>query len=147
MIVKRLRTKKGWSQDHLATLTGLSLRTIQRVEAGRSASMETVNSLSAVFETDITQFTEEINVIDKNAEYWKEAPLWVRLGVWGIRKRSTALKYEIFCALVGLIGFIGYFHLFGDLYDALFTYAFILWGPAYWYAVSIRWIDNNKLWL
>jgi transcriptional regulator with XRE-family HTH domain len=76
MIVKRLRTKKGWSQDHLATLTGLSLRTIQRVEAGRSASMETVNSLSAVFETDITQFTEEINVIDKDAESWKEAPLW-----------------------------------------------------------------------
>jgi|AntRauTorckE6833_2_1112554.scaffolds.fasta_scaffold159393_1 transcriptional regulator with XRE-family HTH domain len=31
MIVKRLRTKNGWSQDHLATLSGLSLRTIQLI--------------------------------------------------------------------------------------------------------------------
>ena len=71
MIIKTLRKKRRWSQDHLATLSGLSLRTIQRVEAGHAASMETINSLSSVFETDITKLTEEIDVIDKDAEAWK----------------------------------------------------------------------------
>jgi transcriptional regulator with XRE-family HTH domain len=141
MIVKRLRTKNGWSQDQLATLTGLSLRTIQRVEAGRAASMETINSLSSVFETDITKFTEEIEVIDKDAESWKEVPLWVRAGVWGIRKRSAILKWEISCLVFGFVGLIG------TRFDPSFAYLFIFWGAAYWYAVSIRWIDNSKLWL
>lgn len=141
MIVKKLRTKKNWSQDHLATLCGLSLRTIQRVEAGHSASIETVKSLSSVFETDITKFTEEINVIDKDAESWKEAPLWVRMGVWGIRKRKTVLEYEIACFVLGGIGFVA-----GIFKPELLPFGAI-WGAAYWYAVSIRWIDNNKLWL
>jgi len=31
--VKTLREAKAWSQDHLAQVSGVSLRTIQRVEA------------------------------------------------------------------------------------------------------------------
>lgn len=141
MIVKRLRTKNGWSQDHLATITGLSLRTIQRVEAGHAASIETLNSLSSVFRIDITKFTEEIDVIDKEGESWKEAPVWVRVGVWGIRNRKTVLKYELGCFLFGLIGFIGM------QFSPVFAFLLAFWGAAYWYAVSIRWIDNSKLWL
>ncbi|WP_428831123.1 helix-turn-helix domain-containing protein, partial [Campylobacter coli] len=30
MIVRKLRLQRGWSQDQLATMTGLSVRTIQR---------------------------------------------------------------------------------------------------------------------
>ncbi|MGM0630193.1 MAG: helix-turn-helix domain-containing protein [Pseudomonadota bacterium] len=141
MIIKKLRKKRRWSQDHLATLSGLSLRTIQRVEAGHAASMETINSLSSVFETDITNLTEEIDVIDKDAETWKETPLWVRMGVWGIRKRSTVLKWELICFFIGCLGLVGvYFHPFLVMF-------LVFWGSAYWYAVSIRWIDSKKLWL
>lgn len=32
MIVRKLRLQRGWSQEQLATLTGLSVRTIQRIE-------------------------------------------------------------------------------------------------------------------
>lgn len=141
MIVKRLRKKNGWSQDQLATLSGLSLRTIQRIEAGHPASMETINSLSSVFETDITKFTEEIEVIDKSSEVWKEAPLWVRAGIWGVRKRSTVLRWEIACALVGLIGMIGL------KFNPAFAPILAFWAAAYWFAITVRWIDNNKLWL
>lgn len=59
MIVKKLRDKKGWSQEHLAVISGLSLRTIQRVEAGNSASVETLKSLASVFELDISKLTEK----------------------------------------------------------------------------------------
>ncbi|MDH5433180.1 MAG: helix-turn-helix domain-containing protein, partial [Gammaproteobacteria bacterium] len=37
MIVKRLRDKKNWSQEQLAIMTGLSTRTIQRIESGNKA--------------------------------------------------------------------------------------------------------------
>ncbi len=59
MSVKTLRLEKGWSQEHLAQISGLSLRTIQRIESGQRAGIETKNCLSAVFETDISNIIEE----------------------------------------------------------------------------------------
>ena len=35
--IRRLREERAWSQEHLATVAGLSLRTIQRVEAAPRA--------------------------------------------------------------------------------------------------------------
>ncbi|WP_309247253.1 helix-turn-helix transcriptional regulator [Shewanella sp. VB17] len=34
MIVRKLRLQRGWSQEHLSQLSGLSVRTIQRIERG-----------------------------------------------------------------------------------------------------------------
>ena len=59
MIVRKLRLRKGWSQDQLAELTDVSVRTIQRIERGHKPSLETANALAAVFEVDVTTFLEE----------------------------------------------------------------------------------------
>src|SRR5579872_2537673 len=52
MIVRKLRLQRGWTQEHLAELTGLSVRSIQRFERGQSSSLETLNALAAVFQVD-----------------------------------------------------------------------------------------------
>ena len=54
MLVQKLRLQRGWSQQQLAELSGLSVRTIQRVENGQPASTETLKSLASVFETDFS---------------------------------------------------------------------------------------------
>ena len=59
MIVRKLRLRKGWSQDQLAELADVSVRTIQRIERGHKPSLETANALAAVFEVDVTTFLEE----------------------------------------------------------------------------------------
>lgn len=43
MIVKKLRDKNRWSQEQLAEFSGLNVRTIQLVESGQKASLETLN--------------------------------------------------------------------------------------------------------
>ena len=48
-LVKTLREAKAWSQDHLAQVSGLSLRTIQRVEADGTASAETKMAIASAF--------------------------------------------------------------------------------------------------
>ena len=53
MIVRKLRLQRGWSQEQLAQLTGLSVRTIQRIERGQKAGLESMKSLAAVFEIDL----------------------------------------------------------------------------------------------
>lgn len=51
-VIKRLRVERRWSQEHLAKAAGLGLRTIQRLEAQGSASIETTQALAAVFNVD-----------------------------------------------------------------------------------------------
>lgn len=52
MLIQKLRLQRGWSQQQLADLSGLSTRTIQRLENGHPASVESLKSLAAVFEVD-----------------------------------------------------------------------------------------------
>ena len=75
MIVKKLREQKHWSQEQLSILSGISIRTIQRIESGNRASLESLKSLAAVFDTDIETLQKEIIVIDKSTEEWKAKPL------------------------------------------------------------------------
>lgn len=51
-LVKKLRTAKNWSQEQLSEACGLSLRTIQRLENGGNASLESVRALAAAFGID-----------------------------------------------------------------------------------------------
>jgi transcriptional regulator with XRE-family HTH domain len=48
--LRSLREQRGWSQEQLADVSGLSARTIQRVEATGAASLETRMALAAALE-------------------------------------------------------------------------------------------------
>jgi transcriptional regulator with XRE-family HTH domain len=47
------RERRAWSQEHLATVSGLGLRTIQRIEKTGAASFESARALAAVFQVDV----------------------------------------------------------------------------------------------
>jgi len=51
-LLRELRLQRGMSQETLAEAAGLSTRTVQRLERGGLASMETAMALAAVFDTD-----------------------------------------------------------------------------------------------
>ncbi len=59
MILRKLRLDKGWSQEQLAEISGVSTRTIQRIERGKTASLETLKCLASVFETDLQTLRED----------------------------------------------------------------------------------------
>lgn len=52
MLIQKLRLQHGWSQEQLADLSGLSTRTVQRLERGLPASMESLKAIAAVFNVD-----------------------------------------------------------------------------------------------
>jgi len=56
-LIRRLRTQRHWSQEQLAEASGLNLRTIQRLEAGGRASLESVRALASVFEVEAAALT------------------------------------------------------------------------------------------
>lgn len=49
-MIRQLRADRGWTQQQLAEIADLSLRTIQRVENQGVASNESVSALAAVLE-------------------------------------------------------------------------------------------------
>lgn len=52
-LILQLRQARSWSQEELATVTGLNLRTIQRIENEATASLQSKKALAAVFDIDI----------------------------------------------------------------------------------------------
>ncbi len=46
-LVQKLRLQRGWSQEQLAELSGLSVRTIQRLERGQPASVVSLKDNAA----------------------------------------------------------------------------------------------------
>ena len=51
--VRELRNNKGWSQEQLSVSSGLSLRTIQRIESEGKTSRESKVCLAATFDIDL----------------------------------------------------------------------------------------------
>ena len=66
MLIRKLRIEKGWSQETLAEISDLSVRTIQRIERGGNASLETLSALAAVFEVDIATLATETSMYKQN---------------------------------------------------------------------------------
>ncbi len=55
--VKHLRLQRAWSQEQLAELAGVSVRTIQRIENGDRPALETLSALAAVFEVNVAEIS------------------------------------------------------------------------------------------
>lgn len=51
--IKRWREERQWSQEHVADLAGIGLRTIQRIENGEPASQDSLKALAAAYNVDV----------------------------------------------------------------------------------------------
>ena len=79
-------------------------------------------------------------MIDKSDSSWTSSPVWVKVGLWLINSRKTALAFETFSVIVALVSFVVAFWFFPAMIGLVF------FGSAYWYAAAIRWADNRGLW-
>lgn len=52
-LIREERKRRAWSQEHLASVAGLGLRTVQRIESSGNASLESVSALASVLEVSI----------------------------------------------------------------------------------------------
>ena len=50
--IKRWREERHWSQEHLADLAGVGIRTVQRIENGEQASRDTIMAIAAAFNVE-----------------------------------------------------------------------------------------------
>lgn len=78
MVLKPIRISRHLSQDQLAMMSGLNVRTIQRIESGSKASSESLKCLAAALEVDIETLTQETYAMEKNTDNWQQLPLFLK---------------------------------------------------------------------
>ncbi len=98
--IKRWREERMWSQEHLADLAGIGLRTVQRIENGGNASQDSVMALAAAFNVDVVAITmnpeAEAAISAQNSLDEKAAT--VRLSFW-IHLASWVIGMAVFAAI------------------------------------------------
>ena len=79
MILKQLRLSQNLSQEQLARMSGLNVRTIQRIESGANASLESQKCLAAALNVDLDTLNQENIMIDKHSDNWKALPIFLKI--------------------------------------------------------------------
>ncbi|ATC94812.1 DUF4177 domain-containing protein [Pseudoalteromonas tunicata] len=94
-LVLEIRLRRAWTQEQLSQFSGLSHRTIQRVEKEATGSLETKKALAATFEIDITDLDyEEVPVMKKYEYKTVEVPFKMSLFKSGTPDIQNLLNAE-----------------------------------------------------
>ncbi|MBT8106746.1 MAG: helix-turn-helix domain-containing protein [Gammaproteobacteria bacterium] len=146
MILKQLRISRHLSQEQLAQMSGLNVRTIQRIESGHNASLESLKCLAAALEVDVSTLKQEKFVMDRDSGNWSRLPFWLKCWFFfnflsirttrGVANRIRFLSHVsgfVFCAL----GFVSEAALAGGL---------IMLANAYWFSLLMRQGDKYGIW-
>ncbi|WP_343221968.1 helix-turn-helix transcriptional regulator [Pseudoalteromonas sp. MMG024] len=111
--LKSLRESRCWSQQALSEFSGLSLRTIQRIEAKSVASKESIKCLAAVYEVPVQSLCVSDSAIGESSAEIDETQL---------QKRSTQSKLKLkrmyiqfaFVFACHMFGFLGIFFAYDE---------------------------------
>lgn len=74
--IRDLRLQHGWTQQQLADICDLSLRTIQRVELHGIASLETCKALAGAFDIERSKLELPAETAPDQAVVTRTVPWW-----------------------------------------------------------------------
>ncbi|MDF2178170.1 helix-turn-helix transcriptional regulator [Aliiglaciecola sp. CAU 1673] len=146
MILRQLRLSRGLSQEQLAQMSGLNVRTIQRIESGHNASVESQKCLAAALEVDLQTLHQESFMIDKTSDNWKTlsplVKLWFAVNFLQLRpKRQTAIRVLWLCHFFGFL-----FCCLGWFSEPALAGGLIMLGSAYLFHLLTWQGDKYGLW-
>jgi transcriptional regulator with XRE-family HTH domain len=153
MNLRFLREQKLLSQERLAEMSGLSLRTVQRLEAGHRVSYASLRALAVTLEINVDSLERKLYAMNRSTEDFVEIPRWVRLldgkrwfGGPGLSRRDVHV-IEAFCLACAVIVFAASFMVASNATaKVLRTCAFLALACGYLVSVNIRLGDTYKLW-
>lgn len=93
--IRQLREARGWSQEHLASICGLSPRTVQRLETEGNASLESRMAVAAALEVAAEDLglPQPANALHASTAAPKSAGIRVENLMFGLALLVLALLY------------------------------------------------------
>jgi transcriptional regulator with XRE-family HTH domain len=115
MSFRSWRERKLLSQEKVAQMSGLSLGTVQRLEAGHRVIYASLRALAVTFEIEVDVLERELYAMKHSKEDFVEIPRWVRLlndgrlaGLPSLSRRQ-AHKAEAFAIALGVVALVASF--------------------------------------
>ncbi|HAV5987401.1 helix-turn-helix domain-containing protein [Serratia marcescens] len=97
--IRPLRLEKGWSQEQLATIAGLSTRTVQRIENGEQASLETLTAIAAALGVQVSDLNAQPQQTTMGEETPDEQRLRRQIAAEG-KLLSMAVRFAVIGAIL-----------------------------------------------
>jgi transcriptional regulator with XRE-family HTH domain len=136
MVLKELRLGKGWSQEHLAEISGLSVRTVQRIEKGEKPGIESMNSLASVLGISVSEL---IDVLDNEEQNTMVDDVIGK----ELSKRNREFVINLMAYVIVMFGFYALFSLFLGL-DFITWVVGVAWGVGVAFHGLSLFIPTNK---
>lgn len=146
-LVRSERERRAWSQEHLASVTGLGLRTITRIETTGRASHESVKALASVFHIEIAALKTpkyEARTAPIHIRWIRRVGLALITPVQLIDRRDSAktniirltltfffLFASISCYLLGMKAGIALFLIAAIVFELIFYYRLVYRSEPY----------------
>jgi len=102
--VKAMREERAWTQEQLAAVSGLNVRTIQRIERGGTASFESLKAVASAFNIDVKELhdaapslyisQERSPVLSMSSDYWHEDNLRLEKRLGDLRQDWNRAEHE-----------------------------------------------------
>jgi len=126
-LVLTLRDQQCWSQEDLALASGVSTRTIQRVENGAQASRETLQALAAAFDVEPHALLRKERAMQKATRNNDGATLalWIHLATY-----------------IGVIALLSSINIASQRSDFWVTWIAIGWGVGVFSHAAVVIIGN-----
>ncbi|MGI9272389.1 MAG: helix-turn-helix domain-containing protein [Woeseiaceae bacterium] len=146
MILKQLRIGRRLSQEQLAQMSGLNVRTIQRIESGHNASTESLKCLAAALEVEIETLNQETYTMNEGSNDWRELPFWLRCWFYlnFLNTRTTRHVVKRIVIVSHVFGFA--FCVLGIINPAALAGGLIMLANAYLFSLLLWQGDKYGIW-
>lgn len=127
-------------------MSGLNVRTIQRIESGHNASLESLKCLASALEVDIETLNQEAYTMDKSSTGWQNLPFWLKCWFFlnFLSIRTTRIVAKRILVISHVFGFL--FCASGFVSEAALVGGLILLANAYLFALLLWQGDKYGIW-
>jgi hypothetical protein len=127
-------------------MSGLNVRTIQRIESGNNASLESLKSIAAVLEIDVSTLQEERLTMEKDIQGWDNLPLWLKFWFF-LNFLSSKMTREVVRRIVTVAHASGFlFCVLGFVSEAALAGGLILLANGYLFSFLTLQGDKYGIW-
>jgi len=134
-------------------MSGLSLRTVQRLEAGHRVSYASLRALAVAFRIDVDQLERELYAVNQPSDDFVEIPRWLRIlndtfrfGGMRVGRRDMQVLEGILVGVAVVLLVASFFVASDKAATVLRLGAFVELLCGYWVAVASRINDRYRLW-
>lgn len=137
--ITQLRKHKGWTQERLAERSGVATRTIQRLEGGADATLETLSSVADVLGVNVSDLYEELDDDERAAAIEGLDQRRLEKQRQTEQRQAVAKRWKLLYPAVGVALTAIFFGIFLQTTAPIYLFIPVAWWAAGYWIMGFIW--------